>query len=161
NGMLLNIPDANREIPKDSTVWLQITVMLQKPYGTTMVECGVRFDSQIQLKFPPIISNLCYSLVNRTLTVKADVSDIETGGSDISYARIKLSNADIPWDSGWKDMELSPKSSWKDVQVSYTIELPEGFVQGKDYSLEIQIEAYDSVGSRGWLEEVIDIYLKE
>lgn|GEM_PF-4689970 len=149
NGMCLNLTDVGeRIIPKGSIIWLNITVKLSsKPYGTTMIECGFRFDSQIQLGIPPEIRNVTcnYKSIEKTFSVEANITDADYGGSSIAFARCRLGNETYQTD--WCNM-TAVKGQFdidSEVRVNGTITLPNGFISG-DYIL--WIEAYDAVGGR-------------
>jgi hypothetical protein len=147
DGIHLEIPEGQRMIPKNSTIYLLVTVQLSEtPYGTTMVECGFRFDSRIQLRIPPSIKNVSYSYnaVARNFSVEANVTDIGFGGSEIGGAIFQLSNA--TWTSGYVYMSAIKGRFGIDqeVRVNGTMTLPKGFLFG-NYTLEI--EAWDVTGS--------------
>jgi hypothetical protein len=145
----LEIPQDKRMIPQNSIIYLLVTVQLSEtPYGTTMVECGFRFDSRIDLAFPPSITDVnytySYDASKGTFSVKAKVTDIGSGGSAIYEAKFWLSSPTE--ETGYVDMENVTGSFGKDptVIVYGTMDLPKDFVSG-NYTLEI--EALDATGS--------------
>jgi hypothetical protein len=139
-------------IPENVTVWLLVSVQLiDTPYGTTMVECGVRFDSRIELKeseAPEVTSvEWQYNSTVNSLIVNATISDERTGGSAIASARCRLKNDFYTTD--WVPMTtVSGRFFWDStINVTGTISLAH-ITSSKKYVLEI--EAYDIFGNKGY-----------
>jgi hypothetical protein len=147
-------------IPENVTVWLLVSVQLiETPYGTTMVECGVRFVSRIELKeneAPEVTSvKWQYNSTGNLLIVNATISDERTGGSAIASARCRLKNDSYTTD--WVPMtNVSGRFFWDStINVTGTISLAH-IKFSKEYVLEI--EAYDIFGNKGYNSSLISLY---
>ncbi|MEM3692600.1 MAG: hypothetical protein QXI39_01060 [Candidatus Bathyarchaeia archaeon] len=136
-------------IPKNSTIWLLVSVQLvQTPYGTTMAECGVRFNSRIELREfePPEINiiSVSYNKETRYLNVIAIVTDIGHGDSAIASAILRLNYSNH---LEKYNMECVAGEFYKDSTVKVECKIRRDQWEPGDYI--IVIEGYDIFGNPG------------